>query len=475
MFITPQADSSPGDLPICTGDLVEFPRDPIACMRRIHRECGDIGALVEEHQKLVFVFSPAYNQQVLSNATQFHSQFFALRGSKKSAQRRVTSGLLSMNGDEHRRHRRMAMEPFARRLIPQYDAAVGQLVDEMLETWSVGEVRDMNVEMTNFMRRLTSAILFGLDYPELSFRIGEMTDRWVMMNHRTGLGAFISDPAINADYEELLQFAADLESLVRELMQRRRDSGTLGADVLSLLMRAHDDEGSISDDELVGHITLLFGAAHLTTAHTLAWTLFLLAQHPSAMRRVFDELTSHDLDERVMDQKGSYCERVLKESMRILPASAYSQRVCAETVELGPFRLNRGTTVIFSQFMTHRRTELYAYPELFLPDRWLDLNPSAYEYLPFGAGPRMCLGAPLAMRTLGSALPRILTRFRLSMASNSEVNGKVISTMLGPTSSVPMELHPPDGRFEARTVRGSVLDLVRLPEMPAALPLRRAA
>lgn len=461
-------------LPVCDGSLVDFPTDPIACMRRIHNECGDIGALVEEHQKLVFVFSPEYNQQVLSNSQQFHSQFFALRGSKRSAQRRVTSGLLTMNGEEHRRHRRIMMEPFSKGFIPNYDETTAQLVEEMLAEWSVGDVRDMNVEMTNFMRRLTSAILFGLDYPELSNRIGEMTDRWVLMNHQTGLGAFVSDPDINDRYEELLHFAEDLEDTVRELIELRRSSGKVGNDVLSILMRGHDEEGSISDDQLIGHITLTFGAAHLTTAHTLVWTLLLLAQHPSQMEKLYDELRSHPLDARVMNQKGTFAERVLRESMRVLPASSYSQRVCSETVELGPFRLNRGTPVIFSQFMTHHRPDLYDEPERFQPERWLTLSPSAYEYLPFGAGPRMCIGAPLALREMGTALPRILTRFRLAMAPNAEVNAKVISTMLGPTSPVPMEIHPADGRFEARPIRGSILDLVELPEMPAQ-QWRRAA
>jgi cytochrome P450 len=336
-------------------------------------------------------------------------------------------------------------------------------------------VRDMNVEMTNYMRRLTSAILFGLDYPTLSYRIGELTDRWVEMNHLTGLGAFVSDPGITDRYDELLQLASELESLVQELIELKRAAKEPGRDVLSILMQGHDEFGSISDAQMIGHIVLLFGAAHLTTAHTLVWTLFLLAQHPSVMSRLAEELAAAPLSNRVMDQRGSFAERVLRESMRILPASAYSQRVAAENVQVGPYRLNRGTTIIFSQFMTHHRPDLYPQPERFLPDRWLKLNPSAYEYLPFGAGPRMCLGASLAMRTLGSTLPPILTRFRLAMSPNAEVNCKVIGTMLGPTSSVPMEIHPADGQFEARPVTGSVFDLVELPEMPRSVPLRRAA
>jgi cytochrome P450 len=105
---------------------------------------------------------------------------------------------------------------------------------------------------------------------------------------------------------------------------------------------------------------------------------------------------------------------------------------------------------------------LYPEPDLFQPDRWLDLSPSPFAYFPFGAGARMCLGASLAMMTLKTTLPTILKRYRLMMSPNCEVNGSVISTMLSPTGPLQMEIHPVDCQFEARPVTGNIHDLVRL-------------
>jgi cytochrome P450 len=462
-------------LPISYGDLMDFTRDPIACMRRLFRKHGEIAALDDGEQRIVFAFGPEHNRTVQCDP-RFHSRFFAIRGPKHSAQRRTTCGLLNMNGDVHRRHRRLVMGPFTKRVIPNYHETVSELIVELLDTWSVGDVRDLHAEMTAFMLRVTSAILFGLADRELAYETGHLIDEWAHMNHELGMGVLVSHPKITERYECLLGHAEKLEKNVRLMIERRR-RGEPGDDVLSLLIQARDGEGGVSDDELVGHVALLFGAAHLTTAHTLTWTLFLLAQHPSVARDLDAELRAADFVGDVPTPAEAaqltVLERVLKESMRCLPASAYLQRMVAEPVELGPFHLSRGAAVIFSQYMTHHMARLYEAPDEFRPERWASIDPSPYEFLPFGSGPRMCIGAMLATQTLTTTLPSILRRFRVAVVPDSEICGEVVSTMLGPSTSVPVRLCAPDGRFEAAPVRGNIHDLVTLRELPQTL--RRAA
>jgi len=467
-----------GRLPVTDGRLLDFTDDPVACMRKLHQQHGSLAALQEEAQRIVFVFGPQWNQRVLSDAKTFHSRFFAVRGPKRSSQRRLTSGLLSMNGEQHKAQRRMIMEPFQKKTLLNYHESITSITNDMLNNWQTGEIRDMNQEMVDFQLRVTSAILFGVDEPEFACQIGRMIDRWVHMNHLTGMGAFLADKIFSERYDQLLSLAEELEQDVREMIQLRRASQSNGRDVLSLLIQAQADTGVITEDELVGHVTLLFGAAHLTTAHTFAWTLFLLAQHPSIMRPLFEEISS-EISGQIPESKEinnlSLTERVIKESMRILPASSYSQRINVEPVELGPLRLAAGTPVIFSQFITHHMPQLYPEPENFQPDRWLEIAPSAYSYLPFGAGPRMCIGAPLAMMELKTALPMILKRFRLTVEPGAEISSKVISTMLGPTTTVPMLISPPDGQFAAQPVSGNIHTLVNLHEAPASGAFKQAA
>jgi cytochrome P450 len=463
-------------LPVTVGEISRFARDPIDCMRSLWREHGSVAALQEDTQRLHFVFGPEYTRQVLSDSHTFHSRFFAVRGPRNSAQRRVTCGLLSMNGETHKQQRRIVMEPFQKRSIVGYHDSVLGVANEMLGGWAPGEVRDINEDAVRYLLRLTSLIVFGLDCTELAIRIGELTERWVALNHRVGPAALVPDPALAAEYDALLAAAEELESAVKEMIAMRR-GGRLGFDVLSLLLRAHDDGSQVSDEQLVGHIVLMFGAAHLTSAHTLTWTLLLLAQHPDVMRELHAELESRlgGQPPRPDDLDGlTVLDRVLRESMRILPASSYSQRIAAEPVELGPFQLSPGSVVIFSQLITHHMPALYPDPEQFRPDRWLTISPSPYAYLPFGAGPRMCIGAALGMMQLKISLCTILQRFKVSSVANSSVNARVMSTMLFPEGRVPMRIERQDGRFSSHAIGGNIHRLVSLPAAVSSAILRAA-
>lgn len=444
-------------------------------MRWLRREHGDVAALRESEQQLVFVFNPQLNRQVLSDSKLFYSRFFALRGPKNSAQRRLTCGLLSMNGEEHKQQRRQVSGPFEKRAIGVHHDTIATLTNKMLDDWRPGQTLDIANEMTVLARKITSTMLFGMDQMQIALEIGEMLDPWVELNHQLGLAALLPTEDFMPRYDDLLELAQRLEARILDLVRLRRGTAKPGIDLLSQLIRVHDETGGITTEQLIGHVALLFGAGHMTTANTLGWTLFLLAQHPQVMRSLFGELQSGEHDEPLAafdSAKGSLLDRVLRESMRLLPASSYSQRSNSIPTELGPLSLPKNSLVIFSQFMTHHRADLYPNPEVFDPDRWLTITPSPYEYLPFGAGPRLCLGAPLALITLKTILPLILKRFRLSVVPYSEITGRVVSTMLNPIFGLPMQIAEPDGRFETVPIRGNIHTLV---ELPTGAHERRAA
>jgi cytochrome P450 len=467
-------------LPVRQGNLPDFPQNPLACMRSLHSEFGDLAVLEDQGKRIAFVFSPEYNRQVLSDSRTFHSQFFAIRGGRRSAQRRVTSGLLSMNGAEHRDNRRVMMDVFSRRILPDYHSVICDLTQDFISDWSVGQQRDLNTEMVNFMVRMTSALLFGIDDAHYALELGSMIDRWVRQNHEVGMGALVSAPQFTENYEKLLADAEKLEASVQELIaaNKSQQSATNRSDVLSLMFKAQETNEQLTDEKLVGHAALTFAAAHLTTAHTLSWTLFLLAQHPEVMDRLAQELangTSGSSPTFEELESLTYLDWVIRESMRVLPASSYSQRVCAEPAQLGPLSLSPGTPVIFSQYMTHHRPDLFEDPDSFRPERWADISPSAYEYLPFGAGPRMCIGAPLAMVELRTSLAVMLKRFHFQMVPNSVVDGQIISTMLGPTTSVNANLLDVSESSQTVPVAGSVHGLVKLPTAAKAVARGRAA
>lgn len=484
----------PEEPPIAHVNLGDFSRDLLHEIRGLHEKFGPLGVIQDGGQRVAFLFSPELNQQVLSDTTRYQARFFAIRGPKNSAQRRLSGGLLSMNGAQHRRNRRMVKEPFSRRAISTYTATITRLTDEMLATWKPGQTLDMAEEMRRYMLQVTSTLLFGLDEPELALRLGDMIAEWVSMNDELGAGALVPNETFSKRYEELLAYAEKLEAEILKMIRHRRESQEFGADVLSILVRMHDAEGGLSDEELVGQAAVLFGAAHMTTAHSLCWTLFLLGEHPSVMQRLWDEWQLEgvngdetkpnappegaawgDADSHGESEESlSLLERVIKESMRLLPASAYSQRINVEAVDLGPYRLPRGTGIVFTPLVTHRLPETFPQPQRFLPDRWLTIKPSPYAYHPFGAGARMCIGGPLALVIMRVALQRILSRFRLTVVAGANVSAHVESTMLVPTNGIPMTLHAADGQFESVDVAGNVHELVDLVEMPTPPPQQAA-
>jgi cytochrome P450 len=466
--------------PVTRGSLLQFQNDPLACMKRLHREHGDLAVLEDGDQRLVFTFAPDFNREVLSNTDVYASRFFAVRGNRQSAQRRVTSGLLSQNGAEHRDARRMMKEVFAKTFLPQYHGTICRMAGELADSWQVGSDCDLNSEMVHFMLKVTAALLFGLNDSAFALRLGRLIDRWVHRNHEIGMGALVSAPRFAQGYDDLLLQAEELEQSVKELLARQRNQPQDQINVLNLLFKAQQSELHLDDEKLTGHATLLFAAAHLTTAHTFSWTLFLLAQHPEVQARVQQELltkmagpvpTMAELDQL------TYLDHVLRESMRVLPASSYSQRIVVEPTVLGSVRMNPGTPVIFSQYITHHRGDLYEQPEQFRPERWQSITPGPYEYLPFGAGPRMCIGAGMALLELRVALATILRRYTIQMQAHSTVNGAVVSTMLGPTSSVAATLMPFGATSQCVPVAGSIHDLLDLPVQarPRLQPLSRAA
>jgi cytochrome P450 len=469
--------------PITQLDFGEFASDLLHNIRKLHAMQGPIAAIEDGGQRVVFLFDPSYNRQVLSDNERFHARFFAVRGPKRSAQRRLTCGLLAMNGEQHRRNRRIVKEPFGLRAISGYGETVMRLTQEMLAAWRLGEMRDIAEEMRHYMLRVTSTLLFGMDDTERAYRLGEMIAQWVALNDEVGVGALVPSEQFNRHYEELLGFAEELEHEILALIHTRRASQELGSDVLSSLVRTHDEDGNLTDEELVGQATVLFSAAHMTTAHSLTWTLFLLAQHPSVMRQLWEELCGGESANFVFpgaEQAGaplpdgtlpkgedlSLLDRIIKESMRILPASAYSQRVNMVEATIGPLQLPRGTGIVFTPIVTHRLPELYPQPDRFLPDRWIGFQPNPYAYIPFGGGPRLCIGGPLATAIIRIALRQILSQFRLTVAPGSEISAHIESTMLVPTNGMPMRIDAADGNFESSPISGNLLELVNLAEAP---------
>jgi cytochrome P450 len=440
-------------------------------MRSVYRErgpiitIGQINPLLGRERLMVFAIGPRFNQQILSNPETFRARGMVLPGPEGSAHQRLRHGLISMNGDQHRLHRSLLMPLFNKRAVEGYRDNIVALTSEMLETWNPGQTRDIWRDMQALILHISSRVLFGGDEPEEARRVGWMIDEWLAMCFSLNVWFFRVN-VVGSPYRRLLNHAKGLEARIAEMIEQRRGVGSESKDVISTLVRAKDESGNaLTQAELIGQTSVLFGAAHETCMSALTWTLFLLSQHPQVMADLIDELRGELRGEApTIDQfdRLPLLERVIKEGLRILPPVVFNTRIVDQPVELGPYHLPKAARVLYSHFMTHRLPELYSSPDRFHPDRWVSIEPSPYEYLPFGAGPRLCIGYAFSMTVLRICLAMILQRFRVSLVPGAKIDYKFAVT-LSPKYGMPMTVNDHSRGFNHGVPRGNIHELVDLP------------
>ncbi len=452
------------------GNAIWFNLDTLAHLRQLYRTYGKIVALAQGSDRFVFAFGPEYNQQLLSQPDLFHTTdatSLPIPLPRNTALERLFSnGLLQMNGPKHAQQRRLMMPALHKKRIEAYRDDVVALAERKLAGWRPGEQRHMLREMRELTLSIAVKTLLGLDPRQEGDTVRHLVEQWEKL--------FFSIPAMalpfnlpGLPFRRLLHLSERLENEFQAMIERKRAGGTDTGDALSMLLRAHDEDGTrLTDEELIGQTLTLFVAGHETTATALTWTLFLLSQHPRVMADVLDELDGRLRGTApAVGQLGNLplLEGVIKESMRLFPPLSWSIRVSTAPGELGPYPLPKGTSVVYSAFITHRIPELYTHPDKFVPARWQTISPSPYEYLPFAAGPRMCLGAAFAMMEMKIVLPVILQRYRLTLPPRATVDrtGMIFPV---PKNGLPMQIATQDRRFTKDKVRGNIRALVELEE-----------
>ncbi len=194
------------------------------------------------------------------------------------------------------------------------------------------------------------------------------------------------------------------ELIYDEIRLRRADPS--GDDILSLLVQSSGDgDDALSDVELRDELMTLLIAGHETTATGLAWAFERLTRHPEALERLRDSLDAGESD---------YLDAVIKETLRVRPVVMEVGRDITEPVELGGLELAAGTRVMSSLALVQRAAEHWPDPHAFRPERFLDGQPAPYTWIPFGGGPRRCIGASFATQEMAAIIPVVLERFELA-------------------------------------------------------------
>jgi cytochrome P450 len=426
-------------------------KDPVRFFEGLRREFGPVVRIPFAHKQVFLITDPDALKQVLQLNAKNYRKSEMFNRERKAA---LGESLLTSEGPHWFKQRKLAQPAFKR---PQLNALVNdmaQVTARNLDGWRPhverGRPFDIAEELTKLTIHIASKTLFGVD-------VGDKTDaicESVAVLVRAGaermatllrLPLFVPLPS----HQRIKAALRTLDDIVYGVIRlRRADGGEGKADVLSLMLRAKDEETGrgMSDEELRDEVTTFLIAGHESTASGLAWTTWLLATHPGAEARVRAEAAAA-LGERLPTADDlpnlSYTRRVVQESLRLYPPSWLFDREAIADDELGGFHIPAGATLCILPWLQHRDPAVWEDPERFDPDRFLpdrgEGRPT-FAYCPFSGGPRKCIGDEFALQESTIVLSMLTRRYRVAVVPSHPIELLTLIA-LRPRHGVQVTLH----------------------------------
>ncbi|MFO0705901.1 MAG: cytochrome P450 [Nitrospira sp.] len=393
------------DRALLLGHLRAFRTNPLETMSAWWRRHGDALRFRLGPKTIHLLSHPSLAEEVLvQQADHFVKVYDPQRPSGLALV--LGNGLVTSSGEVWKRHRRIIQPVFHRSRMAAMADRMVQVGEQRLAGWAnrAGQPVDIAADMMQLALEVISQTMFttsvaphieaidhalrvSLKYAFDSFHNPLRLPRWV-------------PTARNREFRAVIRF---MDGLIYGLLAERRRSGVQHGDLLDLLLQGRDEEtgAGLSDQELRDEALTIFAAGHETTANALAWTWYLLATHPKARARFHEEVdrvlqgrtpTADDLHQL------PYTRAVFDESLRLYPPAPAIQRKTTTATTVGGMALPAGAIVLIGTHNLHRHPGFWPNPDLFLPERWLESERPAARcaYLPFGAGPRACVGTHFA-------------------------------------------------------------------------------
>jgi len=444
--------------------VLRFGFQPLATMEALRNRYGKMVRLGWAKYPVVMVFDPEYNRQILRDPASFYAydlDLVPIDFPKDGPVYRTTTGMPLMNGERHNDHRSALLPFFHKKIITRYHDSCIEVTERKMATWKLGEELDIRDEMERLAMWLVTAPVLGLDPEQEGEVIGRQLERTmkVLFNPFTLMFPF-DVPGL--PFHVLMKHAVKMEHIVRGVIDRKRAEGLKGDDILSIMIKMHDENPErLNENELIGHTTTMFRGGYNPNGMALYWTILLLSQHPQAMQRVLEEL-KRETDGKAPTpeaiEKLPYLEGAIKEAMRLFPAGTWTGRLAMQDFVLDSHPLPKGTWIVMSPYVTHRLPELFPDPYKFRPERWLSEYHSAYEFMPFSGGPRYCIGTSLGMMQLKITLAILLQRYSFTLNTTKVDCGGLNS--IRPYNGLPMILREAGDPAMRKDFKGNIHQIV---------------
>jgi cytochrome P450 len=311
--------------------------------------------------------------------------------------------VLILDGREHLRHRKLLLPPFQGSNVQRFREVIREVTEAEIDRWRVGDELVAQERMRALTFEVICRAVFGVTEPaaveRLRHALGAVLDLSLV---------FVLPQALRRNVGPWARFQRRLrtaDAMLYAEIARRRAAEDLDerTDVLSLLLRARDEDGApLSDLEVRDELMTMLLAGHETTATGLAFALDLLGRHPHVLERLRDA------------PDDAYLDAVVTESLRLRPVIDAAERTLTRPRTIAGWDLPAGIRVYPSIVGVHHREDLYPEPHRFRPERFLDGGAQSYAWLPFGGGIRRCLGAALAQAEMAEVLRLVVARADLA-------------------------------------------------------------
>ncbi len=359
------------------------------------------------------------------------------------------TGLLTAEGEYWKRQRRLVQPAFSRERIAAYARCMTESAENMFVRWKPGTLVDIHQEMMSLTLQVVVRSLFELETAGTE-KLSQSLNT-VMLN---SIGARLILPPVFRymplpGMRDVRRAVNQMNAAVYDIIRQRRSSanGERG-DLLSLMMRARDEDGgSMTNEQIRDEVMTFLLAGHETTALTLSWALYLLSRNAEAEEKLHEEVdrvlagrqpTVADLPSLIV------VDRIIKETMRLYPPAWSVARRAINEFELDGYRIPAGANIVMSQWIMHHDKRFFCDPGRFDPDRWGTTacqNLPRFAYFPFGGGPRQCIGASFAMTEAALILATVAQRCRLVSVDQSPVL-PVPSLTLRPKNPIRLRIDP---------------------------------
>jgi cytochrome P450 len=416
------------------GVLPEFRRNPPQFLLKAARDYGGVVRLPMASQRVYLVSDPESIKDTLVT----HQTNFKKSRMLERARALLGDGLLTSEGEHHRRQRRLVQPAFHRDRLTGYSTTMVEIAARCRDRWEPGASLDLSKEMAALTLEIVARTLFSAD-------VTSETDEIRAALAQT-LGLFDRVLMPFSEWVEKLRLPAfrrferardRLDQTIYRMIAEHRTGGRDVGDLLSMLLLAQDEEtgGGMTDKQVRDEALTLFLAGHETTANALTWTWYLLSQNPAEESRLhaeIEEVLGGRLPALEDLPKLRYTEMVFAEALRLYPPAWGIGRRAIEDYRIGDYHIPARSIVLMSPYVVHRDPRWFPEPERFDPCRWLPENADArpkFSYFPFGGGARVCIGERFARMEGVLLLATIAQRWRFRLAPGHRVETRAVITL----------------------------------------------